>query len=245
MMMALQITDIAVDPLTMSSREIAELTGKRHDNVIADIRKMLVELHSEGGLLNFQDTHANGQNGQSYPIFRLPKRETLILVSGYSVVLRARIIDRWQELERMVDQPRVPQTLPEALRLAADMAERAAQAEQQRDVAIATKAEIGSRREATAMATASTAVRQASRLKDRLGFSARHATILAVEKASGQRFGAQGWRPLKKWCDAHAIDAESVPDARYGEVRAWPADAWGEVYGIDLDELFADESRGA
>lgn len=85
--------------LTMSSREIAELTGKRHDNVMRDIRTMLTELYGEGGLLKFEDTHTNPQNGQSYPIFNLPKRETLILVSGYNVTMRARIIDRWQELE--------------------------------------------------------------------------------------------------------------------------------------------------
>lgn len=85
---------------TMSSREIAELTSKRHDNIMVDVRKMLLELHGEGGLLSFQDTLRNEQNGQRYTIYRLPKRETLILVSGYSVALRARIIDRWDELER-------------------------------------------------------------------------------------------------------------------------------------------------
>lgn len=85
---------------TMSSREIAELTGKRHDNVMRDIRTMLTELHGEGGVLSFEDFHENkGVNGQCYPIFRLPKRESLILVSGYSVTLRAKIVDRWAELE--------------------------------------------------------------------------------------------------------------------------------------------------
>lgn len=115
---------------TMTSREIADLTGKRHDHVIRDIRNMLVELHGESDLPKFGGVYQGG-NGESRPCFHLPKRETLILVSGYSVELRARIIDRWQELEDAQRSPQfvIPQSLPEALRLAADNAERADRAE--------------------------------------------------------------------------------------------------------------------
>ena len=91
--------------LTMSTREIAELTCKEHRNVLVDTRKMLEELHGEEGMLTFQQTYTNGQNGQTYPMFSLPKRETLILVSGYSLPMRAKIIDRWQELEAKVQKP--------------------------------------------------------------------------------------------------------------------------------------------
>ncbi|WP_425498771.1 Rha family transcriptional regulator [Pannonibacter anstelovis] len=83
----------------MSSREIAKLTGKQHGHVRRDIVAMLTELHGAGGLSKFGDTYRNKQNGQTYPCFKLPKRETLILISGYSTRIRARIIDRWMELE--------------------------------------------------------------------------------------------------------------------------------------------------
>jgi len=100
---------------TMSSREIAALTGKRHDNVIADIRKMLVELHGEARLLSFQGTverpNPSGGAPISSTVYLLPKRETLILVSGYNVQMRARIIDRWQELEAQAAAPINPAQL--------------------------------------------------------------------------------------------------------------------------------------
>jgi phage antirepressor YoqD-like protein len=84
---------------TMSSREIAELCDKRHDHVMRDIRAMLVELYGESDLPRFGGVYQGG-NGESRPCFTLPKRETLILVSGYNIGMRAAIIDRWQELEQ-------------------------------------------------------------------------------------------------------------------------------------------------
>lgn len=92
-------------PLNMSSLEIAELTGKRHDNVLADIRNMLKTLEEAGELKtqesSFEGTYTNKQN-KSQPCYNLPMRETLLLVSGYSTELRALIVDRWLELEQNV-----------------------------------------------------------------------------------------------------------------------------------------------
>lgn len=104
----------------MSSLEIAERTGKDHKNVMRDVRAMFDHLDIAG--LSFERSYKDS-TGRSLPCFHLPKRETLILVSGYSVELRAAIIDRWQELEAL-QAPRIP-THVEALRLAADAIERA------------------------------------------------------------------------------------------------------------------------
>lgn len=82
----------------MSSREIAELTGKQHAHVMRDIRAMLVELQGERAASRFGGSYIGADN-TSRPCFNLPKRETYILMAGYSIPLRARIIDRWQELE--------------------------------------------------------------------------------------------------------------------------------------------------
>ena len=109
--------------LTMSSLEIAELTGKRHDHVMVDIGKMLSDLGKAApdfaGTAFYEVNNAK----RSRKIYNLPKRETLILVSGYSVAMRARIIDRWQELEQKESARfKMPKTLSEALLLAGQQA---------------------------------------------------------------------------------------------------------------------------
>lgn len=104
-------------PLSMSSREIADLTGKDHDNVRRDIKNMAEQLS-----LSFEEKTEGATGGRPSRVFMLPKRETLILVSGYSLAMRARIIDRWQELES-VGAPALPKTFAQALRLAAEQQE--------------------------------------------------------------------------------------------------------------------------
>jgi Rha family phage regulatory protein len=113
------VNELALNIAKMSSREIAELTGKEHRNVMRDIRDMLEQLRAAGGgLLNFERTYRDSQNKEQ-PEFLLPKRECLILVSGYSVLLRTRIIDRWSELEAAQDTAQksaLPSTYLDALK---------------------------------------------------------------------------------------------------------------------------------
>lgn len=92
-----EITNISI---TMSSREIAELTGKRHDHVIRDIRNMIGRLSAtpDLGWHCETETYADEQ-GKTREMYRMDKDTTLTLVSGYDAVLRFRIIKRWQSLE--------------------------------------------------------------------------------------------------------------------------------------------------
>ncbi len=112
--------------LTMSSREIADLTGKQHKHVIRDIRSMLDALGDGPDLGHVrEDRDARGYTTG----FHLDKELTETLVTGYSIPLRHKVIKRLHELEQQNAAGALPQTLPEALRLAADMAERNAQLE--------------------------------------------------------------------------------------------------------------------
>ncbi|EFT7484064.1 Rha family transcriptional regulator, partial [Campylobacter jejuni] len=110
--------------ISLTSLEIAELTGKEHFNVIRDIETYLEKV-VEGGVFKFEDTYQNTQNKQSYKCYRLPKREVLILVSGYSVELRAKIIDRLEYLENeLKKQSYKPLSLKESLQMQLELLER-------------------------------------------------------------------------------------------------------------------------
>ena len=96
---------MAMKELTMDSREIAELTNKMHGHVCRDIQEMLTHIHG-GNQSKFGSVYLAG-NGETRNCYKLPYRETMILVSGYSFELRARVIDRWLELEKK-DRPSLP-----------------------------------------------------------------------------------------------------------------------------------------
>lgn len=81
---------------TMSSREIAELTGKQHQHVRRDIERMLEELEEDPS--KFGHIYLDGMNRQQQE-FRLNRELTDTLLTGYSSKLRRRVIARWRELE--------------------------------------------------------------------------------------------------------------------------------------------------
>ena len=68
-------------PVSMTSREIAELTGKRHDNVLRDIDNLLKTLSSELRA-GFSMTY-EGDPEHGYRYFILDRDSTYCLVAGY------------------------------------------------------------------------------------------------------------------------------------------------------------------
>lgn len=78
----------------MDSREIAELTKKQHKNILSDIRKMF-----EATGLKVSPLHYKDKKGEMRPYYLLTYEDTLLLLTGYSVVLRQAVIKRWLYLE--------------------------------------------------------------------------------------------------------------------------------------------------
>ena len=92
----LALSAAAGQPATMSSREIAELTAKEHKNVTRDIEKMLAELEEDA--LRFEHIYFDSMN-RPQTEYLLDRELTETLLTGYSAVLRRKVIARWRELE--------------------------------------------------------------------------------------------------------------------------------------------------
>ncbi len=86
-----------VSRTTMSSREIANVTGKRHDNVKRDIVAMLKDLKVD--VLSFEDIYLDGRNREQVQ-YLLDREHTDCLLTGYSAPMRMKVIRRWRELEQ-------------------------------------------------------------------------------------------------------------------------------------------------
>jgi len=86
-------------PLTMSSREIAELVSSRHVDICRSIERMM----ESGVIKRYAPTaYTHPQNGQPYKEYLLEKRDTFVVVAQNCPVFTAKIVDRWQELESAI-----------------------------------------------------------------------------------------------------------------------------------------------
>lgn len=249
-------TNLAVDPLNCPVVEwegvrvvTTETLAKGYGTDEANIRKN----HSRNNTRFVEGVHIFTVKGERLNGLRVTNSHAQISNKARSVTLwtekgaarMSKIVDTdeaWSFFERLEDsyfRPQPTTALPvsyeQALEdLLAKVKENRILTEQ-RDHAIETKAWIGEKREATAMATASVEKRRANALAEKLGECKKHATIKAVLRATGESFSH--W-PMKKWCMANGKSPKDVPDETYGTVKSWPAEAWKAVNGIDLKRIF-------
>ncbi len=230
--------------LAMTSLEIAELVESRHDKVRQSIERLakrgVIQLPPMGEVENNQSLSPNRASRLYIFEGEQGKRDSYVVVAQLCPEFTARLVDRWQELEAGNSLPDFNNPVI-AARAWADAKESEQKAVAQRDQAIATKAQISSSREASVMGKLSAVSRKVQKLEQELGRNTTEATVTAVEKAMGQKYGKQGFRPLKKWCKDNCVTPSKVPCPRYGEVVAWPAAAWLYCYGVDLHALFGRE----
>ena len=90
----------------MTSLEIAEVTGKQHKNVMQAIRKMEPAWEKVNGL-KFQLVEYQDQKGELRPCYSLTKIECLYIATKFSDEARAKLVLRWEflERERLAKQP--------------------------------------------------------------------------------------------------------------------------------------------
>jgi phage antirepressor YoqD-like protein len=115
------ITVLEVPNMTMTSREIAELTGKDLAHVHRDIRAMLDELKKDDPNL---DHPREDKDSRGYTTcFHLKRELTETLLTGYSASARLKVIRRWHELEEQARNPIAALSRVDLLKLALDSEE--------------------------------------------------------------------------------------------------------------------------
>ena len=220
---------------SMTSLEIAELVEKRHDNVKRTIQTLV-----ERRVITLPHFEEKATAGRPIGFFTFKgekgKRDSIIVVAQLCPEFTARLVDRWAELEALVAKPQIttPQDYLSALKALVESEEQKQLVIQERDHAIATKAEIGSRREATAMSTASKYKRKAEKLEALMDESQSFATLKKVQALTG---GTYDTYELRRYSKAQGLEIQKAEDANYGSVNSYHKDAWLAVYNINLSSI--------
>ena len=227
---------------TMTSLEIAELCQKRHDSVKRTIEILSSKTDKRKAVIQLpHSVEVKNHLGQSVMHYVFSgeqgKLDSITVVAQLSPEFTAALVKRWHDLENQAIKPTIalPSDYIEALEhlLIAKKAEKLAIAE--RDYAIATKAQIGSKREATAMARASAESRRANSLEIQLDQARDYASVKKIEALTKRKFE---WKPLKHWSVEHGIAIKKATDANYEKgVNTYSSSAWLAVYGVDIYAL--------
>lgn len=93
--------------VTMTSLELAEITGKEHKNVMRDIQNEIESLEKEGeiGQLIFEPSSYKNSQSKEQPMYTFGKEGAMQIAMRYSAVIRRKVIIRLNELESKLSAP--------------------------------------------------------------------------------------------------------------------------------------------
>lgn len=193
---------------TMSSVEIAELTGKPHNDVMKAIRAMEPAWKKiNGGSFSLVDY--TDKKGEKRPCYELNKTECLYIATKFNDEARAKLVLRWEELETEKQKELSP----------AEILLRQAQAlvEQERRMKALTN--------------------ELAELKQRITTDLKHSTIVAYVSRNNinldvKRYGAVG-KKASSLCKKRGIETSKVNDVRWGQVRVYPDEILEEVFKLE------------
>lgn len=89
------------DAVTMSSQDIADLVGSRHD----DVKRSIARLAERGTIQLPPLAEVKNHLGQTVAVYQVCKRDSFIVVAQLSPEFTAALVDRWQELEDKAERP--------------------------------------------------------------------------------------------------------------------------------------------
>lgn len=212
------------DEDTMSSLQIADVVKSRHNDVKRSIRRL-----ADRGVIQLTPlAEVKNHLGQTVEVYNVNERDSYIVVAQLSPEFTAALVDEWQRLKN--GGLSIPNFSDPA-----SAARAWAEQYEARQIAERTKAEIGHRREATAMNTASQAVKKVNKLEIEMDRNQQYATVKRMEKLwHGQKFN---WRELKYTAIEMGIPPVDVFDANYGTVKAYHADVWQEAYALEIPHV--------
>lgn len=206
-------TEIIMNKQTMSSLEIAELTGKDHAHILRDIRNMEPAWEkvskSKFGLATYKDAQ-----GKDRPCYNLTKRECLYIATKFNDEARARLVLRWEELERSKQSKALTQA-----ELILQMAQM--NVENERRVR-----ELEAQQHALESRVEEIVVRTNTNLSYStiVGFASRNGIKVSRERAS------ELGRACTGVCKSHGYDMGRVTDPRFGYVKTYPDIVLKEIF---------------
>lgn len=205
---------------TMSSLEIAKVTGKRHKDVLYSIRQQEKAWVKVTGR-KFTLSEYKDKSGRTLPCYHLSRRECLFVATKYNDESRAKLVIRWEDLETGKEQPMAqqmqqPKTGAELMLMYAQQL-----VEQERKInAVETKVVETERRIAE--------------IEKRTVTSLPYTTIVGYANRFGIRMPRERasvlGRVATNKCKEYGFEMGRVEDPRFGMVKTYPDGVLLEVF---------------